>query len=140
MLTKHLPATPKLLAITPKTSDSSASIRKQSTSSARVVEIHDYVECGQSQKADPSHFEFLKVLGEGSFGKVFLVRKIKGSNSGTFYASKVLKKANLKGNIMIDEFLIKLILVSDRVRAKLERDILARIQHPFIINLHYGKH
>ncbi|KAJ8027449.1 Ribosomal protein S6 kinase alpha-2 [Holothuria leucospilota] len=48
------------------------------------------------EKADPSHFELLKVLGQGSFGKVFLVRKITGTDSGTLYAMKVLKKATLK--------------------------------------------
>ncbi len=44
-----------------------------------------------------SHFELLKVLGEGSFGKVFLVRKITVPDAGTLYAMKVLKKATLKG-------------------------------------------
>ena len=48
-------------------------------------------------KAEPSHFELLKVLGQGSFGKVFLVRKIFGQDAGTLYAMKVLKKASLKG-------------------------------------------
>ena len=32
------------------------------------------------QKADPKQFELLKVLGQGSFGKVFLVRKITGND------------------------------------------------------------
>ena len=36
------------------------------------------------------------VLGQGSFGKVFLVRKLRGSDEGAFYAMKVLKKAQLK--------------------------------------------
>ena len=35
---------------------------------------------------------------QGSFGKVFLVRKIYGKDAGTLYAMKVLKKATLKGN------------------------------------------
>lgn len=42
-------------------------------------------------------FELLRVLGQGSFGKVFLVRKIKGVDEDTLYAMKVLGKATLKG-------------------------------------------
>lgn len=30
-------------------------------------------------------------------------------------------------------------LVRDRVRSKMERDILAEVNHPFIVKLHYGK-
>lgn len=41
------------------------------------------------EKADPSQFELLKVLGQGSFGKVFLVRKITG-----LYMNLVFKKKN----------------------------------------------
>lgn len=76
------------------------------------------------EKADPSHFELLKVLGQGSFGKVFLVRKITGTDSGTLYAMKVLKKATLK--------------VRDRVRTKMERNILVEVNHPFIVKMHYA--
>lgn len=47
--------------------------------------------------ADPSQFALLRVLGEGSFGKVFLVKKLVGPDSGTLYAMKVLRKATLKG-------------------------------------------
>ncbi|XP_046353959.1 ribosomal protein S6 kinase alpha-1-like [Haliotis cracherodii] len=75
-------------------------------------------------KADPVDFELLKVLGQGSFGKVFLVRKITGEDAGTLYAMKVLKKATLK--------------VRDRQRTKMERDILADVNHPFIVHLHYA--
>ncbi|KAJ8013714.1 hypothetical protein DPEC_G00032650 [Dallia pectoralis] len=76
------------------------------------------------EKADPSQFELLKVLGQGSYGKVFLVRKVKGSDRGQLYAMKVLKKATLK--------------VRDRIRSKMERDILAEVNHPFIVKLHYA--
>jgi p90 ribosomal S6 kinase len=76
------------------------------------------------EKVDPSFFELLKVLGQGSFGKVFLVRKVKGNDSGHLYAMKVLKKATLK--------------VRDRQRTKMERDILADLDHPFIVRLHYA--
>lgn len=75
-------------------------------------------------KADPSQFELLKVLGEGSFGKVFLVRKVVGTDNGRLYAMKVLKKATLK--------------VRDRHRTKMERNILVDVEHPFIVKLHYA--
>ncbi|XP_065575491.1 ribosomal protein S6 kinase 2 beta-like [Artemia franciscana] len=76
------------------------------------------------ERAESSHFELLRVLGQGSFGKVFLVRKIIGKDAGTLYAMKVLKKATLK--------------VRDRLRTKMERDILAEVRHPFIVKLHYA--
>ncbi|XP_066505963.1 ribosomal protein S6 kinase alpha-1 [Hoplias malabaricus] len=77
-----------------------------------------------SEKADPRQFDFLKVLGQGSFGKVFLVRKVTGPDAGHLYAMKVLKKATLK--------------VRDRMRTKMERDILVEVNHPFIVRLHYA--
>ncbi|CAB3226700.1 unnamed protein product [Arctia plantaginis] len=92
-------------------------------SDEREVEIQDVVKEGHD-KADPSQFELLKVLGEGSFGKVFLVRKVVGADAGTLYAMKVLKKATLK--------------VRDRERTKMERNILVEMGHPFIVKLHYA--
>lgn len=67
------------------------------TEGEHEIELADVVREGHD-KADPSQFELLKVLGEGSFGKVFLVRKVIGKDSGTMYAMKVLKKATLKVN------------------------------------------
>ncbi|NXX79608.1 KS6A2 kinase, partial [Urocolius indicus] len=89
----------------------------------KEIDISHHVKEG-FEKADPSQFELLKVLGQGSYGKVFLVRKIKGTDAGQLYAMKVLKKATLK--------------VRDRVRSKMERDILAEVNHPFIVKLHYA--
>nr|XP_036876742.1 ribosomal protein S6 kinase alpha-2 isoform X2 [Manis javanica] len=89
----------------------------------KEIDISHHVKEG-FEKADPSQFELLKVLGQGSYGKVFLVRKIQGSDAGQLYAMKVLKKATLK--------------VRDRVRSKMERDILAEVNHPFIVKLHYA--
>nr|BAE28414.1 unnamed protein product [Mus musculus] len=89
----------------------------------KEISITHHVKAG-SEKADPSQFELLKVLGQGSFGKVFLVRKVTRPDSGHLYAMKVLKKATLK--------------VRDRVRTKMERDILADVNHPFVVELHYA--
>ncbi|XP_004465985.1 ribosomal protein S6 kinase alpha-2 isoform X9 [Dasypus novemcinctus] len=89
----------------------------------KEIDISHHVKEG-FEKADPSQFELLKVLGQGSYGKVFLVRKVKGPEAGQLYAMKVLKKATLK--------------VRDRVRSKMERDILAEVNHPFIVKLHYA--
>ncbi|KAL1131536.1 hypothetical protein AAG570_011153, partial [Ranatra chinensis] len=88
-----------------------------------VIEVNDVVKEGH-ERAHPSQFELLKVLGQGSFGKVFLVRKVVGKDSGTLYAMKVLKKATLK--------------VRDRMRTKMERNILVDVRHPFIVRLHYA--
>ncbi|ELT94418.1 hypothetical protein CAPTEDRAFT_229226 [Capitella teleta] len=87
------------------------------------IEVTDMMK-KSSERVDASMFELLKVLGQGSFGKVFLVRKVKGDDVGNLYAMKVLKKATLK--------------VRDRVRTKMERDILADVHHPFIVRLHYA--
>ncbi|OAF67257.1 hypothetical protein A3Q56_05017 [Intoshia linei] len=76
------------------------------------------------ESASSKDFQLLKILGQGSFGKVFLVKKVGGSDDKKLYAMKVLKKATLK--------------VRDRVRSKMERDILADIRHPFIVRLHYA--
>ncbi|KAJ8312931.1 hypothetical protein KUTeg_010304 [Tegillarca granosa] len=63
-------------------------------------------------------------LTESEKHNVFLVRKITGKDEGGLYAMKVLKKATLK--------------VRDRQRTKMERDILADVNHPFIVKLTYA--
>ncbi|KAM8788019.1 ribosomal protein S6 kinase alpha-2 isoform 2-T2 [Rhynchonycteris naso] len=104
-------------------SKSSSLSRLQEEGIVKEIDISHHVKEG-FEKADPSQFELLKVLGQGSYGKVFLVRKVKGPDAGQLYAMKVLKKATLK--------------VRDRVRSKMERDILAEVNHPFIVKLHYA--
>ncbi|XP_020014311.1 ribosomal protein S6 kinase alpha-2 isoform X2 [Castor canadensis] len=104
-------------------SKSSSLGRLEEEAIVKEIDISHHVKEG-FEKADPSQFELLKVLGQGSYGKVFLVRKVTGSDAGQLYAMKVLKKATLK--------------VRDRVRSKMERDILAEVNHPFIVRLHYA--
>ncbi|CAF3841976.1 unnamed protein product [Rotaria magnacalcarata] len=95
----------------------------ETNSVEREIEITNVTKEG-CDHADSAQFELLQTLGAGSFGKVFLVRKVVGPDTGTLYAMKVLNKASLK--------------VRDRQRTKMERDILAQISHPFIVKLHYA--
>ncbi|CAO2628811.1 Ribosomal protein S6 kinase alpha-2 [Lemmus lemmus] len=108
---------------TPSAEPQPSSSRLEEEGIVKEIDISNHVKEG-FEKADPSQFELLKVLGQGSYGKVFLVRKVTGSDAGQLYAMKVLKKATLK--------------VRDRVRSKMERDILAEVNHPFIVKLHYA--
>ena len=67
-------------------------------------------------------FDLLKVIGQGSFGKVMQVRK---KDTGMIYAMKVLKKAELVKRNQLEH-------------TKSEREILGRLRHPFMVNLHYS--
>ncbi|XP_064604245.1 serine/threonine-protein kinase Sgk1-like isoform X1 [Liolophura sinensis] len=83
------------------------------------------VNLGPSEKTSvkPSHFEFLKVIGKGSFGKVLLARhKVEGK----IYAVKVLQKqAIMKRN--------------EAKHIMAERNVLLKnIKHPFLVGLHFS--
>ncbi|RYY31819.1 hypothetical protein EON62_06160, partial [archaeon] len=67
-------------------------------------------------------FELLKVLGKGSFGKVFLVRLI---HTGELYAMKVLKKKEVVRRRQVEH-------------TKAERRIMGGIDHPFIVSLRFA--
>ncbi|CDW90889.1 protein kinase 2 [Stylonychia lemnae] len=68
-------------------------------------------------------FRILKVIGRGSFGKVFLVQK-KGTRK--LYAMKVLKKENILLRNQIDH-------------TRSEREILQKAKHnPFLVQMHYA--
>lgn len=73
-------------------------------------------------KIGPDDFMPLEKLGQGTFGKVFLVRQI---STGELYAMKVLSKEQIfKKNL---------------VRyAKTERDVLSVTLHSFIVGLNYA--
>lgn len=64
-------------------------------------------------------FKIIKVIGKGSFGKVFLVRDKQNS---ALYAMKVLKKDYIFRKNQIEH-------------TKTERSVLAYIHHPFIVGL-----
>jgi len=64
-------------------------------------------------------FKLIKVIGKGSFGKVFLVREIKTSQ---MFALKVLKKDNIIKRNQVEH-------------TKTERSVLGYVKHPFIVGL-----
>jgi len=67
-------------------------------------------------------FELLTVIGKGSFGKVMQVRK---KDDGKIYAMKVLRKDTIIARKQVSH-------------TKSEKNILMKIQHPFIVNLNYA--
>ncbi|PWA01999.1 hypothetical protein BB558_001868 [Smittium angustum] len=73
-------------------------------------------------KLSIDNFDLLKVIGRGSFGKVFQVRK---KDTGRIYAMKVLSKS-------------KIIMRSEVAHTLAERNVLARINHPFIVPLKFS--
>ncbi|KAL7685001.1 putative C2 domain, GPCR kinase, FYVE zinc finger, protein kinase-like domain superfamily [Plasmopara halstedii] len=70
-------------------------------------------------------FDLLKVVGRGAFGKVLLVRKKDGKNSGQIYAMKILVKSHIIKNDQIEN-------------TKAEQHILKEISHPYIVRLRYA--
>ncbi|CAG5131001.1 unnamed protein product [Candidula unifasciata] len=83
------------------------------------------VNLGPSEKAavKPTDFEFLKVIGKGSFGKVLLARH--RTESGV-YAVKVLQKQ-------------KIMQRNEAKHIMAERNVLLKnVKHPFLVGLHYS--
>ncbi|XP_061360284.1 serine/threonine-protein kinase AtPK2/AtPK19-like [Gastrolobium bilobum] len=81
-------------------------------------------------KIGPGDFQILRVVGQGAFGKVFLVRKKgdffdgDGDGDGVF-AMKVMRKETIIRKNHVDYM-------------KAERDILTKVLHPFIVQLRYS--
>jgi len=64
-------------------------------------------------------FKMIKVIGKGSFGKVFLVRE---KQTNEMFALKVLKKDNIIKRNQVEH-------------TKTERSVLGYVTHPFIVGL-----
>ena len=87
-----------------------------------------------SRKVDLRSINIICLLGEGSFAKVYLVRKEQKSivadqpsamKNYTYYAMKVLNKNILKQKDYFSYI-------------KLERQLLLSLDHPFILKMHYS--
>ena len=75
-----------------------------------------------AQEMDKNKFDWLSVLGRGQYGKVVLARK---KDTKALYAVKILKREVLEAKGQLRNTLI-------------ERSILARVQHPFIVGIHFA--
>eukprot|EP00058_Branchiostoma_floridae_P020245 XP_002605735.1 hypothetical protein BRAFLDRAFT_114419 [Branchiostoma floridae] len=96
------------------------------TDDLETVDIHEGTVNRYHEKVGPEHFQLLKVLGKGGYGKVFQVKKTQGGNQGNIFAMKVLKKASIVRN------------QKDTAHTKAERNILEAVKHPFIVDLQYA--
>ena len=76
----------------------------------------------EEERITPSSFVCLALLGKGSFGEVYLVRK---TNTNVKYAMKVLRKERIMGQNLLKY-------------AIAERNILSLIHHPFIVKLNFA--
>jgi serine/threonine protein kinase len=72
-------------------------------------------------KAKLSDFEFRKLIGKGTFGKVFMVQN---KFSGELYAMKCIRKDVILENEQMENI-------------QLEKDILYQIAHPFLVNMEF---
>jgi len=85
----------------------------------------DNINLGTSENklAKPADFDFIKTIGKGSFGKVFLARR---KTDGAVFAVKVLYKENIKKRNEVKHIMS-------------ERNILVQnLRHPFLCRLHFS--
>jgi serine/threonine protein kinase len=88
---------------------------------ARDGEGADGGDVERKQYVSPKDFELLKVIGMGAFGKVVQVRNKK---SNKILAMKVISKRLLRRKTAYVK------------QMQLERDVLKKISHPFIVTMH----
>jgi len=103
-----------------RSSDSDENLTDDSSSSS-----DDKVFLGSSERCHvrPSDFVFLRVIGKGSFGKVYLARH---HSEARCYAVKVLQKRMIVSR-------------NETQHIMSERNVLLKnLHHPFLVGLHYS--
>eukprot|EP01065_Artemidia_motanka_P043182 TRINITY_DN594_c5_g1_i1.p1 TRINITY_DN594_c5_g1~~TRINITY_DN594_c5_g1_i1.p1 ORF type:complete len:883 (+),score=228.67 TRINITY_DN594_c5_g1_i1:96-2651(+) len=92
--------------------------------SAHLAQTGSELDAGVLDEADckysPAHFDFIAVIGKGSFGRVCKVRE---KSSGRIFACKVLQKAAISKDTQLKNI-------------KREKNILLETSHPYIVKLH----
>ena len=75
-----------------------------------------------SESINKNSFEYISIIGRGGFGKVW---KVESKKLNKLYAMKEMSK-------------IKIIDKKSEKSIKSERNLLSKMNHPFIINMHYS--
>lgn len=89
---------------------------------AAMKAIEEAFPTATGSRVGPEDFEPIKVLGDGCFGKVMLVRR-KGTND--VFAMKSIHKDH--------------VIKNKKVRhTKTERNVMTQLRHPFIMQLHFA--
>ena len=99
-----------------KKNSSSSEEDEQPASNTKTEANHD------PDKICPDNFEFIKTIGKGYFGTV---SQVKYKKDGQIYALKSLKKSKLKDPKNVEHTLM-------------ERKILEKVKHPFIVQLKFA--
>uniref|UniRef100_A0AAX7U1I9 Serum/glucocorticoid regulated kinase family member 3 n=1 Tax=Astatotilapia calliptera TaxID=8154 RepID=A0AAX7U1I9_ASTCA len=100
-------------------SDASEDEDEKNNSTSRNINLGP----SANPQAKPTDFDFLKVIGKGSFGKVFLAKR---KHDGKFYAIKILQK-----KIILNR--------KEQKHIMAERNVLLKnVKHPFLVGLHYS--
>lgn len=118
--TRSLTVVAEFFQLNHRSSDSDENLSDDSAPSTG-----DEVFLGSSERchARPSDFEFLRVIGKGSFGKVFLAHH---RAEGSSYAIKVLQKRSI-------------VQRNETKHIMSERNVLLKnLNHPFLVGLHYS--
>jgi len=76
----------------------------------------------EDHKVSKDDFQLLTMIGKGAFGKVLQVRK---KDTGEIFAMKVIRKSTVIERNQV-------------AHTKAEKDILTKIEHPFVVRLHYA--
>jgi len=79
----------------------------------------------EKKKLGIEDFTIKKVIGQGSFGKVLLVTKKDSSQKDRVFAMKVLNKSTIISRNEVEH-------------TKSEKSILMKLEHPFLVKLHYS--
>jgi len=101
------PSAPQL----PPSDVNGSTAEEQETNGEKTLSIGDFI--------------LLKVIGQGSFGKVLLVSKKEEPNKGKVFAMKVLNKSTIIARNEVEH-------------TKSEKSILMKLEFPFLVKLHYS--